>query len=529
MCYKVTMDHMYINNSEANKALYDNFNLTRKENCCDCISIVLYLQKCSKEELYKYLESINKTVKIVRENLKDFLIRIYFDISVYNCVHKPEIPLHDLGTLIGFYFNKGKTEMGSKIIENQHTINNIIKDDITIILKEIIDSPNVEIYTYVCEENINKDITMTSKRTLRYLSLIDDNTNINIIREADGIISNLDCFNIKLFQKSTKLFYIPYLLGGELDKKLVRTRESYSLWLQMYKILNRESSIFFNNHVNITDLLAGLFGTRLKPKKEYYYSTYHNVYNWINNFANINKNNVNSLFSHFPISKQDTILQSHSILIHFINIGFDEIFLLELYKEMVSIPVNIINNTIIQDDLLFKGKVNMGIGIYSTHNINQYVYYERKIKESFKIDGNLDVNEEINKIEIAQYIIKNLYDLKIIKRYVRLPYNDFPGYQYLKHIKILGSENINIMNLVDSSLTMENINQVKCPFNVIYYPEKEPFPISILGLLNKPYEQVHDIYYNLLKDVQLGGEDEYYYKYLKYKHKYLALKKYING
>jgi len=43
-------------------------------------------------------------------------------------------------------------------------------------------------------------------------------------------------------------------------------------------------------------------------------------------------------------------------------------------------------------------------------------------------------------------------------------------------------------------------------------------------LLNRPYNSVFDIMYDNKYFQQSGGNDKYYYKYLKYKIKYLKLK-----
>jgi hypothetical protein len=96
------------------------------------------------------------------------------------------------------------------------------------ILKYLFEHEKAEIYMYICN-NTN----YTKLRTLRFLPLIDDDTNICIVREADGIVSILDCHNIKTFEKDNKIglfyeFYKNFLY------KYKDNNSHYGEWINIY-------------------------------------------------------------------------------------------------------------------------------------------------------------------------------------------------------------------------------------------------------------------------------------------------------
>ena len=70
--------------------------LEPRQNCCNVVSFMLYLKKtpeltphgymCDIFDMLKYLNSINRSVKNINKKLPDWLVRIYFDKSVYECI-----------------------------------------------------------------------------------------------------------------------------------------------------------------------------------------------------------------------------------------------------------------------------------------------------------------------------------------------------------------------------------------------------------------------------------------------------------
>ena len=87
----------------------------------------------------------------------------------------------------------------SKDIKNKET-------DVFEAYNELLNLENVEIYTIICDDitettEIDK-VSVHQTRSYRFNALLDDSVNINISREADGIVTFTDCHNIRCFEKS---------------------------------------------------------------------------------------------------------------------------------------------------------------------------------------------------------------------------------------------------------------------------------------------------------------------------------------
>jgi hypothetical protein len=272
-----------------------------RTNCCNAISITLYLNNCDFQNMYKYLSSIYRTVKNVHKKLPDWLVRIYFDKSVYECIDKVKI------------------------------ISDIFKK-----FQEIITSPNVEIYTYNCQ-NFYNDGKITHKiRSLRFLTLIDPTVNICAIREADGYMTNLECHNLNIFSRQNdRLFYLPWLMNKVdlFDNNEYFKLYGYQLWLRTYK--ESFGYDFFKENQNIYELLAGMFTTKLKINPEFYFKNSRDLFHKIEEFNTFN--NMVSLLEKYP----NIISINLDHIITGLNAGFDEIFLLDIYKEIISVPISI--------------------------------------------------------------------------------------------------------------------------------------------------------------------------------------------
>ena len=227
--------------------------------------------------------------------------RVYFDTSVEECVKKNEPEFDEF-----------------------HRIFNAIKD-----------SPNVEVYTYDCpsfKETAPPEtkIPIERTRTLRFLPLSDPQVNFCIVREADGIVSNLDCHNIKMYASNPDiLFYLPHVITYT-----IRVRYgSYSSWLQLYKRMFARD--YFEDHQNLKDLLAGTFCCKLKLKREYYQASLKSIQDEIKDFFSKTEDEQNVLvpdmqkFREYYINIEDIL-----------NLGFDEILLLKMYKELISLKIS---------------------------------------------------------------------------------------------------------------------------------------------------------------------------------------------
>ena len=309
--------------------ILDKFVAEPRERCCNVVSITLYFKDCkNKEVLTKYLYSIKRTIKNVHINLPDWIVRLYLDTSVFNCINSVNGVLNS--ALCGD--------------ESLHQIYNIYH--------EIKNSENVEIYTFQCE-SIGTTLPYEKTRTFRYLVLQDPEVNVCAIREADGFVSNTDCHNLQIFSRANRMFYFPLLVN---TAKIIDNSGkfpiygSYNIWLKNYKTKMRPD--FFSEYLNMYDLLAGMIATRLKLKSDFYFNTMRNLYNEINNFPNADSLRL--------------------------ILGFDEIFLLEIYKEIISIS----NKTTIERR---EQKRNL---LFFADNVNTYRYAEstslEKIIEDLK-------------------------------------------------------------------------------------------------------------------------------------------------
>ena len=295
---------MLKSNNFADEVLAKFDNITAY-NCCNVIAIVLYLTMHG-QSYNKYLRSIEQTVKNVKDNLPDFIVRLYLDTTVYNSNVNP----------------------------------------FQILLKQIINYDNVEIYTYNCK-SYKSPSNLALTRMLRFLPLCDTDVNVCIIREADGVVSNLDCHNIKIFAKSDRPFYIPDIgvIYNNIDSETSKQYffRSYSKWLRTFKLTLRQQ--FFANNQNMYDLLAGNFGTRLKLKKSYFYEKteelLHEIREWNDTkndkFAELIKYNAfNPMHNGQQIVIRSISIYESQILSYD---TFDEMLLLDIYKEIISIKV----------------------------------------------------------------------------------------------------------------------------------------------------------------------------------------------
>lgn len=260
------------------------FNLTKKEQCCNCISITLYANY-ENDDLVKYMSSIVRSAQNMIISLPTWILRLYMDISIYDYIQNYE------NDEIGDYLRKQ--------------------------LMFLHKSANVEIYTNLCPEP-NK---INRLRIYRFSALYDEDVNVRMIREADGIVSFQDCHNIKIFLKSNKFMYIiPYnnvyesliskkTMDKEKFSKYSRTitapenketnlffRNSYSIWLGLYKEYIEKD--YFDKNWNAYEILAGIFGTKLQLNRIFFLNKINHVQklidNYIENKGQINMSNIST-------------------------------------------------------------------------------------------------------------------------------------------------------------------------------------------------------------------------------------------
>jgi hypothetical protein len=344
------------------------FDFTKRNRCCNCVSMTLYA-KYNSLDIIKYLSSIVKSAENMAIGLPDWILRLYMDVSVYDYI---------------------------KNIKDGRTLNRL--------LSILYRSKNVEIYTSLCPppEIIER------LRINRYKALYDDDVNIKMIREADGVVTFQDCHNIRFFSRSNRLIYvvpvkfaweslvdaervvavvegmenIDFEIRGD-KKRDAYYRISYSAWLCIYKeYLDKD---FFSKNWNVCELPAGLFGTKLKLRKEFFLEKIQHVQKMINTYTSdmvrYRNSSIDKLLSNpnenyteeelgakvgeaiiekfasfnytLPDITQDDLYNTKDVvylLTLYVNIGFDEILLLDIFKDYVSVPYTEIDMKILWED-----------------------------------------------------------------------------------------------------------------------------------------------------------------------------------
>lgn len=303
----------------------DDFCVTKIEKCCNCIAISIY-SKNPNVDLVKYIASICRTIKNVGIALPEWIVRVYMDVSVYNYI---------------------------KLLDKEESKKNVLSEYI----KLLTTSENTELYTYLCDYPEN--FQYSKLRIQRFYSLCSEDTNIVVIREADGIVSLQDCINIKAFAQSKKILYVLPFLGENqltynreeraiINKYKIYNKKSYQTWLQIYK--NYIDYEYFEKKWNYYDILAGCFASKIKIKKEAFVRSVQYIQKSIttlyNNLVTVHNNkniriptiikkcyddHIKKKSNH---EKEQDKLESFKKLCY---IGFDEMLLLNLFKNFVSV------------------------------------------------------------------------------------------------------------------------------------------------------------------------------------------------
>jgi hypothetical protein len=444
------------------KEVISRFDSVKRDRCCNVVSITLYVTEsyCTMYILEKYLYSIHRSVKNVLKKLPGWIVRVYFDTSVEECVTKEEFG----------EFND---------------IFNAIKD-----------SPNVEIYTYDCPSfkkgasGEESQIPIARTRTLRFLPLSDPEVNFCVVREADGIVSNLDCHNIKMFTNSENiLFYLPLCVEYLVQDKF----DSYSDWLRLYKIMFGHD--YFNERQSLNEFLAGTFCCRLKLKRDYYQKTVITLQEQINDFFSKSDKELAAVsfmadtdsrimcFSTMYANVATIISKKKELAQKALNIGFDEILLLEMYKELIcveTIPADAEEQDVGVIDIGAMKKHNPHImSMLMTDNV--LLIKNDSAQKRFYLDFQMVYNSLLAEgiiypMNIAQ-VIKTLREKK--------PNLDF----YF---------NQDILYYIDA-LLLGNIVINVPPFNIKLGSHS---PMYVSELLNVPYNPMFDLMYDSLPQLQ---------------------------
>ena len=413
--------------------LEETFDFTIRRNCCNCIAISLYytntqdLAKCD-----MYLASIRRTVDNVKKNLSDWIVRLYLDSSVYR-------------SLMGY-----KQAGGTKF--------QFVEDS----LDYLMNAENVEIYVYCCQDIMEGKTPIARTRTFRFLPLSDTDVNVRIIREADGIVTNVDCHNIRLFTQSDYLFYLPQVIP-EYDFSLVSgglsSYRSYSYWIGYYiRCLQFE---YFETKQHLYDLLAGTLGVKLILKRKYYDEQSTVVQDLINRPINLTcSKNIRIPFKDSHKFQADDVVRN-------LNTGYDEILLLHIFRDYISCPIEIKGKFYEYTQLEVNSHI-MSL-ILAAHNIKVYNVGPMDINEAILLTSfvtSLQDQGVLIPIDITAKLA--LYNATILSMFHSTP-------------KASHSSFCCISSFLDSLLTSANIN-IDIPFDITFDNQ-----VSLLSSLNIPF------------------------------------------
>ena len=404
------------------------FDSTPRKNCCNCISIVVYNK-------IEYLSSIAISLINIKKYLPDWILRVYVDATIFQNLK------------VGLY---------------------------TDILKTLSIDGNCELIMHFCENFYKDDFNMGSLRSMRFQGFYDTTVNINASREADGFVDPTDCFNLKVLQNNDfimfaygfgisnsphvnygpvlKLFvgkenYLNYLykyipsLDEQLeiyddkyydDLNLVELHNStnssiyvnpkyitendivaenfsdYSTWLHNYKpyiTMNEDTTIKSTKQesptVSIFNLLAGLIALKFKIKSEYFISCLSETKALIEKIRRIKLKEDSE-------DDIDDIDDEMSIF----HTGFDEIFLDILFKPLLHFKNNAYKKVILKNARalveLFTVCIHNSLNNLSSIAFAPIDSVSSSEPHSKHDKSSIDFDILAKKIDLCNYIIQNI-------------------------------------------------------------------------------------------------------------------------
>jgi len=471
-------------------------DLRVRTNTCNCINIVLYsiskLEDCDK--LSYYFNNIVYTLKNIQKHLPNWILRFYMDKSVLELIKS---------ALDSKLFNKY-----GKIYHN--------------ILKYICNHAQCEIYILLCPGIISGMTAIAKMRHYRFLSMLDPEVNISATRESDGIVSGIDCMNLKYLETSRTFCYfitnmdrhfIKYDLYGP-NFKLIEKKnvllipdtvfiQSYSAWLNNYKKYSEEyyhkkfgKYRRFRLYNNMVDVLAGLTSSKCLFKKEYVDSKIefiNEVYKYIN----------------------DTYPQG---IMNTMNIGYDEVFLNELFS-------NIIDNDIFIDKDLYAATEQVELILLYCVMKTKYIGFVNEIPPKIRLPNVYFIDDIIDRYPVSREQLEKFAKLDTIF-YLNIITNDYDiskvitDEDFIHSVKsFLFSYNIDTISNIPHMYLAHKQSMLFANFKSPALGHKLEIDTHNFDLLNEIFE----INFMSVPEA-IGGNIKYKNKYLKYKNKYLALK-----
>jgi hypothetical protein len=347
--YDPTFAHKLIEEQPNKEDIYKMFDLTKRENCANCVSFSLYLKGIN--YLITNIDSMKISVENANKFLPNYLLRYYFDGSIFRILAEHIAELKKNPEL-------EKIKIAEKCIEK---------------LSFIINNEQVEIFMYFCEA----EKRIEKIRSYRFIPMIENDINICISREIDGILSAVDCHNLNIFISEPKILLIYDLVeNSKIEKTSIplkydgNTQVSqlnyghYSEWLNFYDFFSLKTQ---RNDTTLSyiDLLAGCFGIKLKISVGY-----------LNSTLQITQEFMNIIEKSFEIvNKLKKSNNEIDLKINFKDI-FNIIFNFSYYDE---------NNLLYDKNYLLVEKIltfiKNNFHIFKTDETEEFEVYEKIIKE----------------------------------------------------------------------------------------------------------------------------------------------------
>lgn len=361
-------------------------------NCCNCVSFVLYNFDSHRiDNFYNFMKSLFISVNNITNYLSGFIVRLYFDQSVFDTlnifrnnpsnfekykykINRNEYKINQIDQILEYLYTNERTEIylygcpsNEKNDDKIRSLRFLPLFDKTVNIKIIRDADGF----VSCTDCFNILKFVRDKKILMNYSMdLLKSSHPSMFLRHDALISKIE--GVK-----NNICTLPY-----------------SPWLKIYHLHDE----FLSSHVPLFDIAAGLFGTSIQIKSTYYDKCRENVDNFINNVKNV-KLQLKKLIDNFATLKSldkefsnmireqsyntftgskikqleqynnthdskelNLIIQElklydekyiNSILSYiynhtyfetetlFVNIGYDEIFLLELFKNISCVKRNI--------------------------------------------------------------------------------------------------------------------------------------------------------------------------------------------
>ena len=469
---------------------------TKTEKCCNCVNVSLYItNKSNVTALSRFIFTIYLSILNMENFLSDWVYRLHIDPSVFE-------NLYELKTMSELPENIMADTVSSTSLKT-------IYETYLTTLKKIAAHKQVEIFLSNC---ISFDIKSNTglKRTSRFISLIDDSVSISTSREADGLISPIDCYNLKISEQINSIGLVYPLTENEDTGSTpanIYYKKKYNM--DLIKEANDDSKKI------IFSVSAGLLTLKCKVNKKYFEECIKLSLgeadgidnNKVDYYKSYDEQFVAELLKNFCIGKSKDKLK---ILKVFGVISRVNTFPILPSDNLVRVEVDFIKDTIINriyktlpeafvsasEAQKFFTNFMSEIDIKYT-NDTTFIFILKKL---IKVMHSYDYDSQFYYSNLISYYFYNkYYYIEIIKTNIALGSN-----------KLLLTDNIiDELNITTGDTKLINKNEYNSGYNLDNYND----------LL---------LVFNSVNSVPVGGahnnSQKYYQKYLKYKNKYVALK-----